>query len=216
MLYYKVLKSDRTPYHGGTGTWTPKRWRRVRGALVACENAIHACRRGDLLYWLGPAIWTFEFAEEPIVRENKVYGRTGRILEQVKTWNSRTARLFACDCAERVMHFSPDPRVAACISTARRFANGEATGAELAAARAAAEAAAEVGAGDAAWAAVCAAVWAAVVATTGAGVWAAARDTAWAAADAAARGVAWAARDVERVWQTERLFVCLNGGGNGE
>ena len=56
-------------------------------------------------------------------------------------------RLFACDCAERVLHIyeneHPDdrrPHVA--VEVARRYANGKATTEKLAAARAAASAAA--------------------------------------------------------------------------
>ena len=54
----------------------------------------------------------------------------------------KPARLFACDCAQRVAHINTDPRLQACIDTSRRFANGEATDGELSAARAAAWAAA--------------------------------------------------------------------------
>jgi len=49
----------------------------------------------------------------------------------------RQARLYACDCAQRVSHLNTDPRVQACIDTARKFANGESTEQELAAAGAA-------------------------------------------------------------------------------
>ncbi len=44
----------------------------------------------------------------------------------------RDARLFAVWCARQVQHLNPDPKVAACIDTAERFANGAATTAELA------------------------------------------------------------------------------------
>jgi hypothetical protein len=69
-------------------------------------------------------------------------------------------RLFACDCAESVLHFFEDvfpndtrPRVV--IETARRYANGQATKQELCAVRDAREAAwaAAWAASDAAWAA---------------------------------------------------------------
>ncbi|MEE8288890.1 MAG: hypothetical protein V3R25_05710 [Nitrosomonadaceae bacterium] len=91
-------------------------------------------------------------------------------------------RLFACDCAEHVLHLYEDkhdskaPRKA--IETARLYAKGDATKEELAAAGAAAWDAA----GDAA----------------GAAAGAAARAAARAAAGDAARA---AARDDEREWQ---------------
>ena len=115
----------------------------------------------------------------------------------------REIRLFACDCAERVMPIyekecPDDSRVRDCIETARRFAEGGATDGEL---RAAWDAAA-----DAAWdaaRAARAAAWAARDAARAA-AWAAARAAAWAARDAA-RAARAAARDDEREAQ-EKLF----------
>jgi len=71
--------------------------------------------------------------------------------------SDRVMRLFAVWCARQVQHLMTDKRSLDAIDVAERFANGQATQAELEAAR------------DAAWAA-----WAAA--------WAAARDAAWAAA----------------------------------
>lgn len=63
----------------------------------------------------------------------------GRLLRRVETWNKRTARLFAADCAEAVVHLcGDDPRPRAAIDVARRYARGEASRDELDAARAAA------------------------------------------------------------------------------
>jgi len=115
----------------------------------------------------------------------------------------RQARLYACDCAQRVAHLNTDPRVQACIDTARRFANGEAAEQERAAAW------------DTAWAAARAAAWAAARAAAGAAAgaaaWPTARDAARDAARAAARDAAgaaawdaaWAAA-WDAAWDTER------------
>lgn len=46
----------------------------------------------------------------------------------------REARLFACDCAEAVVHLADDPRSVAAIEVARRYAYGQATTDELSAA----------------------------------------------------------------------------------
>jgi hypothetical protein len=99
-------------------------------------------------------------------------------------------RLFAVFCVRQVEHLLADQRSRDVILVAERFANGEATTAELAAARAAAWAAA-----DAARAASQAAANAAVAAWDAA---VAARDAAVAAWDAA-----WAAnavRDAQADW----------------
>jgi len=118
----------------------------------------------------------------------------------------KAARLFACDCAQRVAHLNPDPRVQAAIDTARRFARGEANREELQAAQYAAYAASDA-ASDAAWAAARAAAWAAARAAAsdaaGAVAWAAARAAARAAASDAASDAAGA---VERKIQAE-LFI---------
>ena len=65
-------------------------------------------------------------------------------------------RLFACDCAERVLPifkaaYPSDKHPRECIDVARRFANGAATKEELSAARDAAWAAAGAAAKTAAW-----------------------------------------------------------------
>tara|TARA_S200002703_G_scaffold40354_1_gene35155 strand:- start:7642 stop:8175 length:534 start_codon:yes stop_codon:yes gene_type:complete len=113
--------------------------------------------------------------------------------------DKRAVRLFACDCAESVLHlfekkYPEDDRPRKTIEVARRFANGEATQEELDKAR------------DAAWDA-----WDAARASTDAAyaaAWAAARDVwaaaraAWDAARATARDAAWDA-DAERQKQAE-------------
>ena len=138
--------------------------------------------------------------------------------------NKRLCRLFAADCAERVLHIFEDahpnddrPRQA--IAVAR---NPDATNQERAAAGAAARAAAGAAwaaAGDAAgaaaraaWAAAGDAAWAAAGDAAGAAA-RAAGDAAWAAAraaaGAAARAAAWAAARGE---QTARLRQYLEHG----
>ena len=100
-------------------------------------------------------------------------------------------RMFAVRCARRVQHLMTDPRSLAALDVAERYANGEATDAELAAAWDVARAAAW------AWAATAAeAAWAAASAAA-----AAARD----AADAAAGDARAAARAAERAAQAEIL-----------
>lgn len=228
--YYKVLGNDRMPIHGGSGQWPETGvWRTVGGTLTPCNNAIHACRREDLVLWLGPTIWTLEFEDEPTVHAgNKVYGRKARLLERFTTWNARTARLFAADCAEHVLHlfeqqYPDDARPREAIAATRAFANGTISQEELAEAGNAA--------GDAAWAtawtaASCAtaqaaqdaawpgedAVWVTAQAATQVAVWAMAEDAAGSAARGKVRTAARTkARAAERAWQTNRLFDYLEG-----
>ena len=165
-LLFKVTGEDGAPYHGGSGhwplpilnadgTWTPGAPRTVRGPLVPCRNGLHLCRPEDLIHWLGPVLWTVQVPEgvEEIAEDDKLVVRTARLERRVTTWTERSARHFACDCAQRVLHLTTDPRPADAIRIARRFADGMATRKELAAAGAAAGAAAWAGAGAAARAA---------------------------------------------------------------
>jgi hypothetical protein len=119
--------------------------------------------------------------------------------------DTRTPRLWACDCAERVLPIFEsdrpgDLRPRAAVRAARRYARGEIG----AAARDAAE--------DAAWVAARAVAWDAAGdaarAAAGDAAWAAAGDAAWAAAGDAA----WdAAGEAEQEWQIARLREYLRG-----
>jgi len=226
-MLFKVLNNDGACYNGGTGswslpvkngdgTWTPGEWMpAIEGDLEPCSHGYHLCREQDLLQWLGPAVFEAEYRGEMIEAGDKVVVREARLLRRLG-WNERTARLFAVDCAERVVHLCDDPRPRHAIDVARRYACGEATEVELAAARDAARAAAWAAEQDAAraadWAgsaATRAAAWAAARAAARAatrdGAWATARDAAW----AAARDGAWAA---EQNYQSARLLEYLGNG----
>jgi hypothetical protein len=127
---YKVTDTDGRSFHGGRGKWTKNRWRNVKGELVACENGLHLCRRQDLIYWLGPVIWRAEIDGELIEANDKVVARRARVVERLDTWNERTARLFAADCAERLLplfekRHPNDDRPRKAIEAARAFARDE-------------------------------------------------------------------------------------------
>lgn len=212
MKYYKVLDKHGRSCHGGDaewslptqnddGTWTPGEWMpEVRGNLEPCANGYHVVTLEQLPDWLGERIFEVEPGDEIVHEDNKSVTRTCRLTRECTGWNERTARLFACDCAERVLYLfearhPDDGRPRKAIEIARRYAEGKATVEALDAAWAAAEdaaGAARATAREAAWAAAGAA-------------WAAAEDAAWAAADAART----AALNAERQWQVGRLRKIL-------
>ena len=185
-------------------------------AAVACEQGYRKMARhlgGITKYGAGTPI--------PIETILDVCGMEDALWALSAIRDAKTPRLWACDCAERVLPiFESDrpgdlrPRDA--IRASRRYARGEigaaARDAAWAAARDAARAAAWDAAGDAARAAAGDAARAAARAAAGA----AARDAAgnaagaaaWAAAGAAARA---AARDAEEEWQLVRLREYLRG-----
>ena len=225
MRYFKVLSASGGAHHGGIGKWhlpkgkRPGKWMPpIEGDLVPCENGYHLCRPDDLLVWLGPRIFVSEYRGEMVADDNKIVVREARLLRETD-WNERSARLFACDCAERVLpifekEYPDDKRPREAIRVARLFARGEATAAAWDAARAAAWDAARAAAWAAAWAAAGDAARAAAWAAAGDAAWAAAGDAAWAAAGAAAGDAAWAAAgDAEKKWQRRRLMAYLDGKG---
>ena len=125
-----------------------------------------------------------------------------------KFLSDRDLRLFACDCAEHVLHFFEkkfpvDKRPRECIEVARRFALDKATVEEMDAARDAARAAAgdaARAAWDAAWDAAWAAAWDAAWAAAGAAAWAAAEDV---AGDAGAEEQAWQVKRLKKYLEEE-------------
>lgn len=183
----------------GRGAWRPGVACSVRGQIVPCVRGLHYCRGPQILNWLSEELWLFEdlSPDETVDADNKLVTRRGRITEQVTAWDARTARLFAADCAERVLpiyerQVPGDDRPRLAVEAAQLFAMGLIGAKDLSAAWAADIAAAAAAVGDAACAARAAA-------------WAAARD---AARDADADAAAWAA---ERDWQWHRLQQYLNG-----
>lgn len=204
---WKPLGTNRKPHHGCNGRWARVgEWMpAVKGDLVLRRNGYHLCRDGDLVQWLRPELYIAECRGERTDSDDKIVVREARLVRRVEVWNERTARLFACDCAEHVVHLTNDDRVAAAIQVARRFALGDATEEELAAARAAA-----VAAGAAAWAAIRVAwVARAAVVAAGAAAWAAVR-AAWVARAAAVAAAVAAAGVAERKWQTTKLLEYLS------
>jgi hypothetical protein len=210
MRYFKVLDINDRSCNGGSpdlvwslpvqnedGTWTPGEWMpEVQGNLELCANGYHLTDTDHLLDWLNATIYEAEPSEELIEGDDKIVCRSVRLLRKMH-WDDRVARLFACDCAERVLpiyerDYPDDKRPRHVIEVARLFAEGKTSDRELDAARDAARDAAGGAAWDAAWSAA----------------WSAAWDAAWGAAWNAARA---AACDKERKWQIGRLMKYLEG-----
>jgi len=212
MVLYKVLTANGCSCHGGSlkwslpvknenGSWTPGEWMpEIEGPLVECENGYHLATLEQLTQWLNERIFIAEVDGEIVESSDKGkwVARKVRLVRETE-WDERTARLFACDCAEHVLYlyerdYPDDNRPRHAIEVARRYANGEATVQELTAAWHAAWDAVRAADRDATWAAAWAAARAAARDAAGAAAW----DAAWAAA--------WAA---ERKWQAAKLAEYL-------
>ncbi len=161
----------------------PGKWVHAKGELRVCGNGIHAAPPEHALEWLDAECYLIELGGEILEGSDKLCARKGRLIRNLG-WDSR---LFAADCAERVLPtyekaYPNDDRPRKAIEAAR----GDAIAAGAAA-------------GAAAWAAA------------GAAAEAAARDAAGDAAGSAAGAAAWvAAEAAEREWQTQHLLKCLD------
>ena len=169
MKAYKFTSEGGTTYNGFT--WPlphdgqPGEWvevgKRARKALTADDlctgRVLHATDAAHLLDWLNAEMYEIEIDESRgVIVADKIGFRRGRLVRRIDAWNERTARLFACDCAEDALQYAEEsarPTLECAIYVARCYADGEATSKELAAAWAAAGAAARAAARDAAWAA---------------------------------------------------------------
>ena len=116
----------------------------------ACDDGVDWCADNSLLDGPMSALWE----REDLKPDWRIWVATRK-----GVLSDRDARMFACWCARQVWHLLTDERSRAAVEVAERYANGDATKADLSAARAAAGDAArdaawyEAGdaAGDAAW-----------------------------------------------------------------
>ena len=230
MTYYKVLAVDGvSPQHGGSGKWfVPKgervgKWMPAIKDISLCSRGYHFVTLEQLPKWVGPTLYEIEVRGQIIHASDKSVAEQARLVRRIETCNDKTLRLYAADCAERVVSLyekdrSTDTRPRKAIQAARDFAKGKITAEELkaaAAANAAYAADAAAAAANAASAADAADAYAADAAyAAAADAYAAvyAAYAAYAAADAAV-GTAVAANAAadaaERKWQVERLRYYL-------
>ncbi len=225
---YHFLQADMTAGSGDEKPWEIGEKRTIEDvkSIKICEYGYHSSPTlwDCLSYASGPMACLVEISKPIDTDETKdrrkAVSASRKLIKVVNV--DRELRLFACDCAERMLHIyernnpSKAPRQA--IEVARRFADGKATKEELAAAYDAANAAAFDAAYDAArdaYDAARVAAWTAARAAARAAAWGAAwaaGDAAWAAAWAAAWDAAWAAaQTAERKWQRKHFNEMFGG-----
>jgi len=192
------------PHGKRPGKWLPM----VERDLEAYENGYEVYTPKQLLQYLGPMIWEVEVRGELLATSMVTMVREARIVAPTH-WNERTARLFACDCATRVLKaerkagHEPDQRSRDAVKVARRYAEGKATEQELIAARVAAWAAFDASNANDEGVTRCAFDPCDVYDTRSA-MWHVSNDTLW-----ADTGVAtW---EAELRWEVKRLLEYLDG-----
>ena len=115
MKFYKTLDGVGFSCHGGEaewslphrnddGTWVPGEWvPEIEGELKECENGYHVASFRQLIYWLAPRIFEVGVGREIVKCNDKYIVRKIRLTKELTSWNEDEARLFACDCVERVL-----------------------------------------------------------------------------------------------------------------
>lgn len=113
MIAYKFLREGgRGPYTGFA--WSPDTWVRADTPSV-CERGVHACRAGELPYWIAEELWEIELAGEIVEGGYKVSASEGRLVRRLEGWDEAGRRALAEACAARARGNVPtgDPRLAA-------------------------------------------------------------------------------------------------------
>jgi hypothetical protein len=105
MRAYKFLGTEGGTVISGT-TWPlptddgPGPWLEAR-TVSPCREGVHACRIGDLAYWLHDELWEIELDGAIHESRHKVIARRGRLLRRLDKWSAGVARELSRWCAWR-------------------------------------------------------------------------------------------------------------------
>jgi hypothetical protein len=134
---YKVLDA------GGVAPFTRFVWPEAEWVeaetVEPCRSGLHACRAGDLPYWLGPELWEIELDGDVIEQQRKIVARRARLVRRIHAWNSDLLRAFTASCrAETKLRVGSIALLSGYVGDIDRFREGDRHGlAAFAAARAA-------------------------------------------------------------------------------
>jgi hypothetical protein len=105
----------------------PGAWVVAGGGALVCHDAVHACRIGDLPWWLHDELWEAELDGAVTAGRHKVMAPRARLLRRVDGWGPACAQRFADACAgrardhavtalQRAGAFEPARALAACAT----------------------------------------------------------------------------------------------------
>lgn len=99
MNAYKFLRPGSVaPFTGFH--WQPGRW--VESAeVVPCEHGVHACRVGDLPFWVNDELWEIELAGDVVASGHKVVAPSGRLVRRVEAWTAQASQELGDTAAAR-------------------------------------------------------------------------------------------------------------------
>lgn len=131
-MYWKFLRAGAvSPFTGFRWTATGRTWVTAED-VTACATGIHACRSGDLPYWLSDELWAIELHEPVVETEGKIAAARARLLDPVERWTAETARALAEECVLRTaVHAAAELRAAGFDDYAGRLADQQLEGLAL-------------------------------------------------------------------------------------
>ena len=101
MIAHKFLRSGRIGPFSQFQWPEPGVWVHAPQDLVACRRGIHACRLGDLPWWLADELWEIELGGPVQPDEHKIIAPAGRLRAQIEAWTPACAQDYADACAWR-------------------------------------------------------------------------------------------------------------------
>jgi hypothetical protein len=102
VIAYKFLGRDRVAPFAQTRWPEPgDGWVLAAESASVCRRAVHACRAGDLAYWLDDTLWRVELGGEITESASKVVAERGRLLAPVDGWPEVSGEFIAA-CAARL------------------------------------------------------------------------------------------------------------------
>jgi hypothetical protein len=99
MIAYKFLDQGRLAPFTGVQWPEPGAWLES-DRVELCVSGVHACRVGDLPYWLRPELWEVELEGAVVEGKRLLVARRGRLVRRVEAWNDAAATAFGRSCAE--------------------------------------------------------------------------------------------------------------------
>jgi hypothetical protein len=65
---------------------TPGEWVEADGPVEPCMHGIHACRVGDLVWWINTQLWEVELEGDIVASDYLVAASRGRLIRRVPGW----------------------------------------------------------------------------------------------------------------------------------
>lgn len=111
MIAYKFLRRDGASVFSGF-RWPlpaeePGAW--VEAPIDPCRSGIHACRPGDLPYWVGRSLYEIELDGEIVEERSKLVASRGRLLRRVGAWSDELRDAYTRMCADRAHELASPP-----------------------------------------------------------------------------------------------------------